>query len=170
MNIAEPNHTPIYQNINFWRSIAEQAADVILGIHLDGTICYANQSASRIYGYSQQELHGMHIAQLRAPETKADLAAQFETAKQTGALFRTKHLRKDGQVFPVEVNARCVDMPEGQVVLSIIRDKTVSEKNAEEARVTRAFADTLIQAANVIICYGIEIEKCGKVIHIRFFC
>lgn len=151
MNIAEPNHTPIYQNINFWRSIAEQAADVILGIHLDGTICYANQSASRIYGYSQQELHGMHIAQLRAPETKADLAAQFETAKQTGALFRTKHLRKDGQVFPVEVNARCVDMPEGQVVLSIIRDNTVSEKNAEEARVTRAFADTLIQAANVII-------------------
>lgn len=151
MNIADPNHTPIYQNINFWRTIAEQAADVILGIHLDGTICYANQSASHIYGYSQQELHGMHIAQLRAPESKGDFAAQFAEAKQTGILFRTKHVRKDGQIFPVEVNSRCVDMPEGQVVLSIIRDNTVSEKNAEEARVTKAFADTLIQAANVII-------------------
>jgi PAS domain S-box-containing protein len=140
-----------YDNITFWRSVAEQAADAILAIDFAGRIYYANNSASRIYGYSQDELRGMPLEVLRAPETLDEYPGQFEQAKQTGILFRTRHRRKDGQVFPVEVNSRCVEIPDGKIILSVIHDVSVNEQLAEEARVTHLFADTLIRAASFII-------------------
>ncbi|HWR30228.1 MAG TPA: PAS domain S-box protein [Negativicutes bacterium] len=135
----------------FFRDITEQARDIILGVKFDGSICYANQTAVSVYGYTPGELKRMHIRDLRAPETVAEIAAQLEKAKDSGALFRTTHLRRNGTVFPVEVSTRKIRTQEGELILSIVRDITVSVEIEEECRDAQEYAEKLLDTANAII-------------------
>jgi PAS domain S-box-containing protein len=147
----------------FFHCIADQACDTILGIRLDGRICYANLHAMAMYGYTRDELCGMSIRELRAPETLTDFEEFFRRAAGGGIMFRTTHRRKDGLTFPVEVNSRGVDLPDGQIVVSIIRDNTINEKLTQKLQATRTISDCLLRAANVIV---VILDCAGR---IRFF-
>lgn len=135
----------------FFRDITEQARDIILGVKLDGSICYANQTAVSAYGYTPGELQRMHIRDLRAPETLAEIAAQLDKAKAGGALFRTTHLRRNGTVFPVEVSTRKIRTQEEELILSIVRDITVSVEIEKECCDAKEYAENLLDTANTII-------------------
>ena len=150
-------------NTAYFHCLAEQACDAILGIRLDGRICYANLHAMTMYGYSRDELCGMSIRELRAPETLTDFAEFFRRAAGGGIMFRTTHRRKDGRTFPVEVNSRGVDLPDGRIVVSIIRDNTINEKLTQKLQAARTISDCLLRAANVIV---VILDCAGQ---IRFF-
>ena len=160
MNASDSAQACMHESMIFWRNIADLAPDAILGIGFDGRIYYANQSATEIYGYSQEELQGMRVVDLRAPEVRAEWPAILEKAKQAGISFCTKNIRKNGEVFPVEVNVRVVDLAGAQVFVSLVRDNSMNEKLAEEARLARTFADNLVRAANVIV---VLLDQQGKI-------
>lgn len=141
----------VERNAVFFRCIAEQACDAILGIRLDGSICYANLHAAGMYGYTRGELCSMSIQTLRAPETLGDFAELFHRASGNGVMFRTLHRRKDGQIFPVEVHSRGIDLPDGRIVVSIIRDNTSHEQLTQELQAARTISDCLLRAANVLV-------------------
>jgi PAS domain S-box-containing protein len=111
----------------------EQSRDMILFVRVsDGRILEANPAAEQAYGYTRQELLGLSIRDLRAPETQALVDFQLRQASQAGILFETLHRRKDGSIFPVEVNSHGTEIDGVIVNLSIIRD--ISErKQVEEA-------------------------------------
>ncbi|MBV5349921.1 PAS domain S-box protein, partial [bacterium] len=48
----------------------------------------------------------------------------LKTALASGALFRTWHRRKNGEVFPVEVSAKKMELAGIEAGISIIRDIT----------------------------------------------
>ena len=136
---------------SFFQDITEQARDIILGVNVDGSICYANQTAVAAYGYTQDELQHMHIRDLRAPVTLAELDKQLETAKTGGILFRTIHVRRNGNEFPVEVSSRKARMKSKDMIVSIVRDITISTSVEKECREAKEYAETLLDTANVII-------------------
>lgn len=105
-----------------YKILIENASDIILVLSTDGRILFANKIASDTYGYSVAELHGMRISDLRSPETLAIVHEQFRKAKQEGILFRSVHLRKNGERIPVEVSSRQIGFFDGEVIFSIIRD------------------------------------------------
>ena len=105
-----------------YKTLIEDANDIILVLANDGRILFANRAASAVYGYSRSELQGMQISELRSPETHATVGEQFQKAKNEGIVFRTIHLRKNGEPVPVEVSSRKVRFSDGEVVFSIIRD------------------------------------------------
>lgn len=150
-------------NTAFFHCLAEQACDAILGIRLDGRICYANLHATAMYGYTRDELCGMSIRELRAPETLTDFEEFFRRAACSGIMFRTMHRRQDGLTFPVEVNSHGVDLPDGRIVVSIIRDNTINEKLTQKLQAARTISDCLLRAANVIV---VILDCAGR---IRFF-
>ncbi len=116
----------------FYKIILDEARDIILVFDVDGMILNANQAALSTYGYSIEELTNMHVFELRAPETRKIIDFQFKKAQQQGTLFRTVHVRRDGSSFPVEVNSRKVNLPDGEVIVSIVRNvsKTVKMEQA----------------------------------------
>lgn len=163
MDKADKGQTEIRNlewNAAFFQCIAEQACDAILGIRLDGRICYANLHATGMYGYTRAEICGMYIRDLRAPETLADFEDFFRRAAGDGIMFRTTHRHKDGRTFPVEVNSRGVDFPDGRIVVSIIRDNTINEKLTQDLQEVRVFSDCLLRAANVIV---ILLDSMGRI-------
>jgi PAS domain S-box-containing protein len=105
--------------------LAKYARDIILVLTESGDLLEANDSAIRAYGYSREELMTMNILDLRAPETHGTFAQQHAAgAVGEGTDFETMHQRKDGSIFPVEVNTRLIELEGRRVRQGVVRDIT----------------------------------------------
>jgi PAS domain S-box-containing protein len=121
-----------------FRSLFEFSPDAIVVTDREGKIAEVNTQVEKFFGYPRSELLGQPIEILiperfRAthPERRADYAAHSRV-RTMGAGLGLYGRRKDGREFPVDIMLGPVEGPEGQVVLSVIRD--LSEKReAEEA-------------------------------------
>lgn len=113
--------------------IAAHSRDIILFMRReDGHLLEVNTAAVEAYGYSRDELLGMTVHQLRAPETEGLAPQQMAEADAHGILFESLHCRRDGSTFPVEISSRGATIDGIRVLVSVIRDVT-ERKRAEEA-------------------------------------
>ena len=99
----------------------------------DGRILEANHAAVLAYGYTREELLALTIHDLRAPETRALTPTQMQEAGNSGILFETVHVRKNGSRFPVEVSSRGAEVGGVRTLISIVRDIT-ARRGVEESR------------------------------------
>ncbi|HRI68647.1 MAG TPA: PAS domain S-box protein, partial [Polyangium sp.] len=65
---------------NRYEALLEQARDIILFIGENGQILEGNRAACQAYGYTSDELCRLTIKDLRAPDTRPDIAAQMARA------------------------------------------------------------------------------------------
>ncbi|HOC18220.1 MAG TPA: PAS domain S-box protein [Vicinamibacterales bacterium] len=113
--------------------LARHSRDILLFIRrADGRLLEVNEAAVKAYGYTRDELLRMAICDLRAPDTRDETAHLMEAADNQGILFETRHVRKDGSEFPVEVSSQGASIEGTATLLSIVRDIT-GRKQAEEA-------------------------------------
>ncbi len=115
-----------------FRTFVEQATDSFF-LHDDaGIILDVNRRACEALGYPREELIGMYptvfdldqnLEQIQRLEEQ--LAAGLEAA------FESRHRRKDGTFFPVDVRIRKFTIGERRMALSIAQDIT-ERKRAEE--------------------------------------
>lgn len=112
--------------------IMRHARDPILIAQPDGRIMECNQAAVALYGYSEAEMLGLRIHDLRARNESDAVDRQLAHASSKGLLFETIHFRRDGTALPVEVNAQKVTLEGEHFILSIVRDMT--ERKQAEAR------------------------------------
>jgi PAS domain S-box-containing protein len=108
----------------FYKTIMEQAPDIILVVRPDGRIWYANEFASLSYGYSAEELRSLRIQDLHAKDTVEAVKSQWFTANQSALVYRTNHLHKDGIEFPVEMRCRRTLFQDDAVYLINVRNMT----------------------------------------------
>lgn len=114
-----------------YRSIFNTAADAIFLIDKkNGNIIDVNQPASRIYGYTTDELLTMHIGQL-ADEPDDTLEVLNEHNRFHYVPLRNSK-RKDGEVVMVEISSSYFEMEGRPFVIAMVHDVT-QRKKAEEA-------------------------------------
>jgi len=123
---------------NLYEKLFEFSPDAIVLTDREGKITKANAQVEKFFGYPRSELVGQPIEILiperfRATHPKRRAAyAAHSRVRAMGAGLELYARRKDGSEFPVDIMLGPVEGPEGQVVLSVIRD--LSEKReAEEA-------------------------------------
>jgi PAS domain S-box-containing protein len=113
--------------------LAGNSRDIILFLKSDnGRILEANTAAMNAYGFDHDELLGLTVNELRAPDTVGLTAAQMAEADSHGILFETVHCRRDGSTFPVEVSSQGSTIGGTRTLISVIRDIT-ERKRAEES-------------------------------------
>jgi PAS domain S-box-containing protein len=128
-----PAGAPAIDVLTKYQLLAAVARDVILFVRArDGRILEANHAAEETYGYSRAELLGLTIHDLRAPSTQSSIAAQMNQADLQGVTFETRHRRRDGHEFPVEVNSGGITLGSERILLSIVRD--ITERKRAEAQ------------------------------------
>ena len=125
--------------------LTKYANDCIFVLDENQRIIEANQRAVDAYGYTRDELLTMTAVQIRAEDQKAELAGQLhEAAEKGGSVFETRHRRKDGTVFPVEISVRPIEI-EGRIYLQgIVRD--ISERKAAQEKLQASYQE--IEANN----------------------
>jgi len=113
--------------------ILKFANDIILLFDKDLTILEANDRALETYMYTRDELIGMKLIKIRAPESLAQLNDQLSLVDENkSATFITYHIRKDKSIFPVEISSRLVNIEGSKYYQTIGRDIT-ERKYAEDA-------------------------------------
>ncbi len=111
--------------------LTKYANDIILLSDNKYRIVEANEKAVQIYGYSRDELVSMLAMELRPENLQDSFKKQMdEIISKDGRVFETKHRRKDGSTFPVEVSARPIEVEGKKYLQSIVRD--ISERKQYE--------------------------------------
>jgi two-component system sensor histidine kinase AtoS len=119
-----------------YRLLFESAGDAIFILDAEGdrqgSIVAANQAAVAMHGYSLDELLKLNIRDIDTPDEAAKVTERIRRIF-SGEWIKTEvdHVRKDGTVFPVEVNAGLLEFGNHRYILAIDRDIT-ERKQAEE--------------------------------------
>jgi PAS domain S-box-containing protein len=114
------------------RAILRTAMDGIWSVDRQGRLIEVNETYCRMSGYSMQELLGMSITDLEANETVDNTVARIRKIMLEGeARFESRHLRKDGTAFDVEVSVQYRPVDGGQFIV-FLRDISDLKKGAEE--------------------------------------
>ncbi len=125
----------------------EHASDAIFWLDRDGHFVHANEQACRSLGYTREELLRLHLWDVAVDSSEADWRASAPGSGLAGSLREgTRHRRKDGSSFPVEVSSRVIAFGGRVYGFAFVRD--VSERRrAEEA--VRQSEQRLLQAIRV---------------------
>ena len=113
------------------RTILQTAMDGIWLVDTRGHLIEVNDAYCRMSGYNAHELLKMRISDLDSCETDDEVAARMQGITATGkSRFITKHRRKNGTVFDVEISVQYREDGGGRVVafLRDITDQIQAEK------------------------------------------
>jgi len=135
-----------------YRILFDNAADCLMILDLNGTILDINRTGLEQRGYTRDEIIGMHITRLDPPEFAAKVPKRLDDIEIGGAVFESAHLRKDGTVMPVEINARVIELDGKRVFFSVIRDIS-GRRTAEQKIAQLAHFDELTKLPNRTLFY-----------------
>ena len=100
----------------------------------EGRIAYCNSSLAENLGYSTQDIEGMPAARFDREFELTKYQTHFEAAqKEGGQIFESRHIRKDGSSYPVEVSLTYVVLNGESYLYCQARDIT-SRLEAESHR------------------------------------
>jgi PAS domain S-box-containing protein len=128
-----------------YRTLFELESDATFLIdNENGDILEVNETASKLYGYTREELTGLR---------NVDLSAEPEQTRQAGrdkltAIPVRWHRKKDGMAFPVEIAARHITWQDRSVHIASIRDISERIRYEEERKAleTQLFQSQKIEA------------------------
>jgi len=129
-----------------YRTLFDNASDVILIHDMGGKFLEVNQVACERLGYSREELLQMTPQDIDSHEYTTRVVERVAELRKIGhAFFETAHVRRDGTVIPVELSSRIIEYKRKPAVLSIARDIT-GRKLTEDALRRRAEELATLQA------------------------
>lgn len=121
-------------------AIVESSDDVILSKDLDGIITSWNPAASRLFGYSSEEIVGQSILKLIPEDLQADEKRIIESVRAGRPVehLDTVRLTKDGHLIDVSLTVSPIRDEQGRVVgaSKILRD--VSDRKRVEQSLLQA--------------------------------
>ncbi len=125
-----------------WAHIFEHAEWGIGVTSPDGkTLELMNPAFAKMHGYKVEELMGQPMAKVCVPEYQANLQKQFEMAQQKGHhTFESRHIAKDGAVFPVQINVTSTKDETDQIMYQAINVQNIAKRKQTEERLRQRAA------------------------------
>ncbi|WP_448602990.1 PAS domain S-box protein [Thermoleptolyngbya sp.] len=123
------------RELAYRKALFEASVDGIVVLS-GGTILEANASFARMLGYSIEELKNLTVADWEAQWTAEELVQIKAQFKDQSHRFETRHRRKDGSIYEVEISANPVDWDGQAVQLCICRD--ISDRKRAELELKQA--------------------------------
>lgn len=123
------------------RSIIDNVAEGIITISTSGTIETINPAAEKIFGYDHDEIAGLNINVLIPPKERSEHDNYIENSKLTAPRIINKNrdlfgLRKNGQLFPMELNVSSMELDGQHKFIGIMHD--ITERKSSEATLRKA--------------------------------
>ena len=130
------------------RTILQTAMDGFWLVNGQGRLLEVNETYCRMSGYSKQELLTMHITGLETKEAADETAVHMKEIVAKGEdRFESRHHRKDGSIFDVEVCVQYSLVDGGRFVV-FIQDITERKRAEQELIRSQQELRRLSKAAN----------------------
>ncbi len=131
----------------FLRAVLETTADGFFVLDNQGRITEANSAYCSMTGYRHDEIVGGRLRDIDADESPEETADRIKRVASRGSeIFETRHRRKDGTVFPVEISTSFVPTHGGRFVC-FCRDLTERKENE---RILRRHSHLLENSPNAV--------------------
>ncbi|MCC6174477.1 MAG: EAL domain-containing protein [Chloroflexi bacterium] len=155
----------LIQSEDRFRSLVQNASDIMSILAADGTILWHSPSLERVLGYAPDALAGASLYDYVHPDDASRVAAAFAASETNAAApvvidFRVRH--RDGSWRHLEASgANLLDHPAVQGI--VVNSRDVTERKAFEDQLARqAFFDPLTGLPNrVLFMYSIEHALAG---------
>lgn len=113
--------------------LLKNANDIILLADSDKKILEANDAALNAFGYTKEEMLKLSIKDLRAPQEIDQIDNDYKSLDDRyGETFESLDIRKNGEIFPVEISSRPIEIDGKIFYQNIIRDITERKKMMKE--------------------------------------
>ncbi|MFP4563062.1 MAG: PAS domain S-box protein [Spirochaetia bacterium] len=124
----------VRDNTNYLQSILRTTPDGFWVLDTDGNFIDVNKAYCEMSGYSRDEILRLKVPDIDADERPRDTAERMKRIITTGSeMFQTRHRRKDGSIFDVEVSASFLGGEQDKFVC-FCRDITERKQTAEALR------------------------------------
>jgi hemerythrin-like metal-binding protein/PAS domain S-box-containing protein len=141
------------------RSILETSIDGFWRVDAEGRLREVNPAYCRQSGYTREELLAMHIPDLEVMEGATETAAHIRRIVVSGGdLFESRHQRKDGSVWDVEVSVICRNMAGGQLFV-FLRDITQRKKLERQVNDQKALLEDLVEQRTTELSVALQDAK-----------
>ncbi len=114
------------------RILIDQSRDGIVVLDRNGAVFEANQRYAEMLGYTVEEVRNLHMWDWDFQWTREHLLEMVNQVDETGDHFETKHRRKDGSIYDVEISTNGATIGGQKLVFCVCRDIS-DRKKAEEA-------------------------------------
>lgn len=112
-------------------------SDCIVWVTSDFRIISANEAASKLYGYSNDEFLKLSLADFDPGYSKNNVHLNFEVLRKIRSLkFETKNQKKSGELVSVEITLNYVKYEDSEYGCAIIRD--ITERLEEKKRLEKS--------------------------------
>jgi PAS domain S-box-containing protein len=111
--------------------ILDVTRDGICIMDQDYRLVECNISFAQMLGYRKEELIGLHVWDWDANMTEEQIRSVFQDNCRLDDLFETRHRRKDGSVYDVEITLTGTSISGQILVVAVCRDITVRKKQRE---------------------------------------
>jgi PAS domain S-box-containing protein len=126
-----------------YRELFEKSVDGIVSTDIEGRFLNCNASYQKMLGYSLAELQQKKYQEITSSKwysIESEIVEEQIIARGYSNTYEKEYIRKDGTIFPVEINAYCQKNEAGypEMMWAIVRDisaRTIAEialKHSEE--------------------------------------
>ncbi len=131
--------------------IFDQAEWGIVVTSIEGArIEMMNDAYARMHGYTHNEMESMDVAMLYAPGEREEFPRHLAEIRQLGHhTYETMHVRKDGSVFPVLVDASVDRDDHGNATHYLVYVQDISERKRREQELSQMEERYRILARNL---------------------
>jgi len=153
------------ENEEKYRILVEMAADGVLIETVEGRILECNTAGAKIYGYTEEEMIGLTLADLVTEEFAKKLPKVITDKETTHGIFLSRiSKKKDGTIFPTEIASKIINIAGKLRLIAYIRDITKRKEAEKKLRKARKMFASLFNSSPEATLYH---DKEGRIININ---
>jgi diguanylate cyclase (GGDEF)-like protein/PAS domain S-box-containing protein len=141
-------------------ALLHNASDGIHILDVDGNIIEVSDSFCNMLGYQREEMIGMNVSRWDAGLSESELAAVLrqQFAQHERGQFESRHRRRDGTIFDVEVSGFPLLLDGRPVLFNSSRDISGRKERDNELRQSKKRLEELLEnmSSGVAVCRAIQ--------------
>ena len=116
-------HQKMEEGLKLRATILDNAREAIFLVNTKGDFAYANEAASKAYGYSLDEFLNMNIRSLLQPQDVPSIESLLRNIVEKVLISpEMVHVRKDKSLMSVKVHCSLVKTLHGQFIVVVVRE------------------------------------------------
>jgi PAS domain S-box-containing protein len=137
---SEISEKKLAQSEERYHRLFENVTDALVIFNADSMqVEEINAAASNLFGYTAKEMAALKVSQLSAEEERSIRAVkEITNSKEKSQFVPLRYLlKKDGTIFPAEINQSVIVENNRVLIINVVRDITLRKKAEDELHKTR---------------------------------